>query len=76
MAGNGSDEDYARLMKLPGYQRELDLVSVAPDGAMAAYVNGWIDPINRIVDFGPVGARPAYRRKGLTRAFCSKACTA
>ena len=66
--GNVSDEDYARLMRLPGYHRDLDVVAVAPDGVIAAYVNGWIDPLNRIGDFGPVGARPAYRRQGLTRA--------
>jgi ribosomal protein S18 acetylase RimI-like enzyme len=35
---------------------------------IAAYVNGWIDPLNHIGDFGPVGARPAYRRQGLARA--------
>ena len=66
--GNVTDENYAYFMTLPGYQRELDVVAVAPDGVIAAYVNGWIDPINRIGDFGPVGARPAYRRQGLTRA--------
>jgi ribosomal protein S18 acetylase RimI-like enzyme len=66
--GHVSDEDYARFMKLPGYQRQLDLVTLTPEGVIAAYVNGWIDPINRIGDFGPVGARLAYRRLGLTRA--------
>ena len=63
-----SDDDYAYFMRLPGYHRDLDVVAVTPDGVIAAYVNGWIDPVNRIGDFGPVGARPAYRRQGLTRA--------
>jgi mycothiol synthase len=66
--GNVSDDDYARLMRLPGYDRDLDIVAVAPNGVMAAYVNAWIDPLNRIGDFGPVGTRPAYRRHGLARA--------
>jgi ribosomal protein S18 acetylase RimI-like enzyme len=66
--GNVSDEEYASFMRLPGYDRHLDIVAVAPDGVIAAYVNGWIDPLNHIGDFGPVGAVLAYRRKGLTRA--------
>ncbi|MFZ5858409.1 MAG: GNAT family N-acetyltransferase [Chloroflexota bacterium] len=66
--GNVSDDDYACFMRLPGYYRNLDIVSVAPNGVIAAYVNGWIDPLNKIGDFGPVGALEAYRRQGLTRA--------
>jgi len=66
--GNVSDENYAYFMQLPGYDPGLDVVAVTPDGVIAAYVNGWIDPVNKIGDFGPVGARPAYRRQGLTRA--------
>jgi ribosomal protein S18 acetylase RimI-like enzyme len=66
--GRISDDDYARLQRLPGYYRDLDVVAVTPDGVIAAYMNGWIDPVNRIGDFGPVGACPAYRRQGLTRA--------
>ncbi len=66
--GNVSDDDYACFMQMPGYHRDLDLVTVASDGVIAAYVNGWIDPINLIGDFGPVGALETYRRQGLTRA--------
>ncbi len=66
--GNVTSHDYARLMRLPGYNRQLDLVTVAPNGVIAASVNGWTDPVNRVGDFGPVGARAAYRRRGLTRA--------
>lgn len=66
--GNISDDDYACFMQLPGYHRALDIVAVAPDRVIASYVNGWIDPVNRIGDFGPVGALPVYRRQGLTRA--------
>ena len=61
-------KDYARLMQYPGYDRALDIVTVTANGSIAAYVNCWTDPINRIGDFGPVGALPAYRRQGLTRA--------
>ncbi|MBN2304839.1 MAG: GNAT family N-acetyltransferase, partial [Anaerolineae bacterium] len=66
--GDVSDDNYACFMRLPGYHRDLDVVAVTPEGDIAAYVNGWIDPVNRIGDFGPVGACPAYRRQGLTRA--------
>jgi ribosomal protein S18 acetylase RimI-like enzyme len=66
--GNLKDEDYAIMMQLPGYDRELDVVAVAPDGIMAAYVNGWNDDLNKIGDFGPLGTRPAYRRLGLMHA--------
>ncbi len=66
--GEVRDEDYAYLMRLPGYLRELDVVAVTPEGKIASYVNGWIDPVNHIGDLGPLGALPAYRRQGLTRA--------
>ena len=66
--GNVSEKDYALFMQLPGYHQDLDIISAAPDGEIASYVNCWIDPVNKIGDFGPVGARSAYRRMGLTRA--------
>ena len=66
--GNVEAEDYARLTRLPGYRQELDIVAAGPDGRIAAYVNGWIDPVNKIGDLGPVGCVEEYRRRGLTRA--------
>ena len=64
-----------RLLRDPGYDPELDLVAVAPDGQLAAFVycsvdheenrrlsvkQGWTDPI---------GTRPAHRRRGLATAL-------
>jgi GNAT superfamily N-acetyltransferase len=71
--GDVTDEQYARFMRMPSYERDLDVVAVAPDGTIAAYVNGWLDPVNKIGDFGPVGARETYRRQGLTRAVLLEA---
>ena len=65
--GNVSADDYARLMSLPGYHRDLDVVTISTEGIIASNVNGWVDPVNHIGDFGPVGARQEYRRQGLTR---------
>jgi ribosomal protein S18 acetylase RimI-like enzyme len=61
-------EQYEWFMKMPPYRHDLDIVTVTPDGVIAAYVNGWIDPVNKIGDIGPVGAQEKYRRQGLTRA--------
>jgi mycothiol synthase len=69
---NISGADYARLMRLPGYRRDLDVIAIAAEGVIAAYVNGWIDTVNQIGDFGPVGAREAHRRRGLTRAVLAE----
>lgn len=66
--GNISDEDYARFMRLPCYDRELDIVTITPAGVVAALVTGWADPVNRIGELDAVSARPAYRRQGLMRA--------
>ncbi len=65
--GNITNDDYATFMHLPGYHPDLDVVTLASDGSIAAYVMGWIDPINRIGDFGPVGTRLEFRRRGYAR---------
>jgi GNAT superfamily N-acetyltransferase len=66
--GDISDEQYVAFMQLPAYQRDLDIVAIAPDGAIAAFVTGWVDPLNRIGELGSVGVVPAHRRQGLMRA--------
>jgi ribosomal protein S18 acetylase RimI-like enzyme len=62
------DEAYPRLMDLPGYDRTLDLVAVAPDGEFAAFSLAWLDEVNKSAEFEPVGTRSTYRRLGLARA--------
>jgi mycothiol synthase len=59
-------------MTLPGYDPDLDVVAVGPEGLIGSYVNGWADPVNRIGDLGPVGTRVPYRRQGLSRAVLSE----
>jgi mycothiol synthase len=63
-----TDEAYLRLMQMPGYLPELDLVAIAADGSFGAFCNGWLDQVNRTGEFEPVGTRPAFRRMGLARA--------
>ena len=60
-----TDEAYLRLMRTPGYDRDLDTVVVASDGTMAAFCLGWLDPVNQVGEFEPVGTRQAFRRQGL-----------
>jgi mycothiol synthase len=58
---------YRELQKAPDYQRENDLVMVAPDGTYAACCVFWYDDVNRVGHLEPVGTHPDYRRRGLAR---------
>lgn len=62
-------EKHRRVMSLPTYQPELDLVVEAPDGSFAAFCIVWFDEANRLGVFEPVGCHSAHRRRGLTRAL-------
>ena len=61
-------EAYRHFMTAPGYDPELDVVIVAPDGRFAAFAMCWVDPVNLIGSFEPVGTRREMHRRGLGRA--------
>ena len=42
---------------------------VAPDGRFAAFVNLWVDRVNRSLLFEPVGTHSDFRRLGLAKAL-------
>lgn len=62
-------DDYARVMRTPGFDVERELVVVAPDGRFAAFLIYWNDPVTRCGLFEPVGCHADFQRRGLTRAL-------
>ncbi|HNB52394.1 MAG TPA: GNAT family N-acetyltransferase [Anaerolineales bacterium] len=61
-------QNYRNFTQAPIYNPELDVVAVAPNGEIAAFAICWLDPVNGIGHFEPVGTHPDYQRKGLGRA--------
>ena len=59
---------YGNIQRGPLYRRDLDLMAVAPDGALASFCTVWLDDVNRTGVFEPVGTAPEYQRRGLARA--------
>jgi len=60
---------YRNIQTAPLYRRDLDLVAVAPDGAIAAFCTLWFDDVTRSAYVEPVATVPAHRRRGLARAL-------
>jgi mycothiol synthase len=60
---------YRNIQRAPLYRRDLDLVAVAPDGAIAAFCTLWFDDVTRSAYVEPVATVPAHRRRGLARAL-------
>ena len=61
-------QNYLNFSHSPVYDPDLDVVAVSPDGEIAAFAICWLDPVNQIGHFEPVGTHPDYQRKGLGRA--------
>ncbi len=57
------------IMRAPHYRRDLDLVAVAPDGELAAFVIcGFEQGQNEVGYTDPIGTHPRHQRRGLGKA--------
>lgn len=69
-----SPETYRdEVMRKPGYQPEREIVVVAPDARIAAFTVTWLDDVNKVGQFEPVGTRREFQRRGLARAMMLRA---
>jgi mycothiol synthase len=59
---------YQRFMHSPVYAAEKDLGIIAPDGRFAAFCIIWLDAMNRVGLFEPVGTHQDFQRRGLGKA--------
>jgi ribosomal protein S18 acetylase RimI-like enzyme len=63
---------YRNIQTAPLYRRDLDLVAVAADGAIAAFCTIWFDDATRSAYFEPVASVPAHQRRGLAKAVMTE----
>jgi ribosomal protein S18 acetylase RimI-like enzyme len=56
-----------RIVHHPDYRPDLDLVVSAPDGRLAAFCIGWLDPTGRSGQIEPLGCHADFRRYALGR---------
>jgi ribosomal protein S18 acetylase RimI-like enzyme len=63
---------YRNIQTAPLYRRDLDLVAIAPDGAIAAFCTTWFDDVTRSAYFEPVATVPVHRRRGLGKALMTE----
>ena len=61
-------EWYRNVQRVPLYNRDLDIVAVAPDGELAAFCTVWVDDVTRTAVFEPVGTHPNHQKRGLGKA--------
>lgn len=64
---------FTHFMQSPVYNPNRDVVAVAPNGVIAAFSIVWLDAVNRVGSFEPVGTHPDFQRKGLGKAVMLEA---
>lgn len=64
-----ADEYRAQVMDKPGYDAAHELVVSAPNEALAAFCVIWLDLLNQVGLFEPVGTVRAFQRRGLARGL-------
>jgi ribosomal protein S18 acetylase RimI-like enzyme len=63
---------YRNIQTAALYRRDLDLVAVSPDGAIAAFCTIWFDDVTRSAYFEPVATVPEHQRRGLGKAVMTE----
>ena len=53
---------YQKLVRIPGYRQDLDLVALDRDGEFVSCANVWYDEQLCVGEFEPVGCHPDHRR--------------
>lgn len=59
----------ARTIRVPQYRPELDLVICAPDGSLAGFCVGWLEPSRSLAQIEPIGVHPRFHQHGLGRVL-------
>ena len=63
---------YRNIQTAPLYRRDLDIVAIAADGAVASFCTVWFDDVTRTAVFEPVATVPAHQRRGLGKAVMAE----
>ena len=58
-----------RFMRFYSGRDILDLVAISSSGTIASYAVCLTDPITKLGEFDPVGTRPSFQKRGLSRAI-------
>ena len=56
------------VKRSPQFRPDLVTIALAPDGTVASYCIGWLDPPTRTLEIEPLGTHRDYRRLGLAHA--------